>query len=498
MVRYDWFHGVRQVRNWIGNNTNTITESWPSFTASGVPPIVSNRKPFSRLFGNILSLNYLNRPGLQNICAVTGKGIDSSMGSHLKQGVPTMIEPAFPELFLPNWPYEDLRLFITNQSKIEGSTEDFSNDEKFCTRVDPNTEDMAALYGHDQVTYNNQSSAICLALLHILIRSNGDREHLKGCKNTYLEAFRNAQEKYKKGLCIGEVATYLEDYITDTSVEWFFVHIAYFRFILAAASPEKSDRWKDFGKNRYTFFDKSLFDENFDPDSDEHVGPELITSLYNARYRASVVRGAAVYKPQFWYELELNAEIADLETRITRGELSRDQCDQEIASFKELNPEASTHYNVIRLLEGKYIKFARFFYNSSADGGMLTNYCVKENIYEELHNYMNGLFLTLFALELPSARTVLTTIFRIQFWFIHIMPWHRGSAAGMNMIRYVLIAYYNYRAHALGRPMLPTVPSRRGYFPDLEAFLTCETEDDFVKGSFEDYYCVNYNVYCEE
>ena len=67
----------------------------------------------------------------------------------------------------------------------------------------------------------------------------------------------------------------------------------------------------------------------------------------------------------------------------------------------------------------------------------------------------------------------------------------------MSFFRFIMTAYYNYRANGIGRPLLPIAPPLMDYFPDLEALFCCSTEDDFVDLSMTEIYCVNYTAYCD-
>jgi hypothetical protein len=124
---------------------------------------------------------------------------------------------------------------------------------------------------------------------------------------------------------------------------------------------------------------------------------------------------------------------------------------------------------------------------------MLLNGKITYDQYIVIYIHMGSLFAELCRPELLPAREYLCRIFRIQYWFIHIMPFYRGSLAAMNMFRYVMTAYYNARALTEERPPLPIVPARFNYFPDLEALFSYRNEDDFAEASLRLIYCVDYS-----
>ncbi len=109
---------------------------------------------------------------------------------------------------------------------------------------------------------------------------------------------------------------------------------------------------------------------------------------------------------------------------------------------------------------------------------------------------MNTLFLTLFGEELLPAGEFLSQVFRIQFWFIHVMPFIGfGGSDEFFPLHHDRLLQLSRQRH---RPAVaPIAPPLMDYFPDLEALFCCSTEDDFVDLSMTEIYCVNYTAYCD-
>lgn len=131
--------------------------------------------------------------------------------------------------------------------------------------------------------------------------------------------------------------------------------------------------------------------------------------------------------------------------------------------------------------------------NAITPVGMLYNGYVVQ--FREIYQHMNMLFQEIVTGSLPPARMFLRRVFEIQYWFIWLMPYSRGSLAVMNMFRYVMLAYYN-RRQPDGTRRLPLAPSSPGIYPDLYALMMCGSPEEFIELSMSTLYCVNYHQYC--
>lgn len=380
--------------------------------------------------------------------------------------------------FLPPWPLDDLLAYISNPDDLAGLTENFSSNERFCTRVPQQQASMSTIYGHDQYVFNQQSAAICQALLQILANINNNPQDLPTAFAPCWEELLAARKDGRHALNTDDIQNTILACVGTTPVEKFFAYIAYFRHLLAAAAPMREETWHNFGANRY--LDGGAEDnECFDTPLDTPLEPD--------RYQPSVDRGKDGAARQDYLADIREKLVSGLRQALENHKLSQREFEEKIRAQEEKN-RALTSFDIAKVFGGQKVLFARI-----SKWTKLLNLRVPEETYINIYDYMNNLFETFFTPQLMPAQKWLETIFRIQFWFIHIMPYRRGSLAVMNMFRYAMTAYYNYRALKLGRAPLPIAPARIGYFPDLEALLCCRTEGDFTIGSCTTYYCVDFS-----
>lgn len=379
-------------------------------------------------------------------------------------------------LFLPAWPLDDLLPYVSNPEALSGLLEEFSQNERFCTRVARQQISMTEIYGHDQNVFNLQSSAACQALLQILIDANGDLQNLTVAFTPCWEALKAAGSKNQHKLDLDDIDTAILACVGNTPLEKFFAYIAYFRHLLAAAAPKREEQWQNFGANRYL-------------DEVDDMDPPLDTPLAPDRYQPSAKRGQNGAAFQDYLVAIKEKQVAGLRQALNNQRISQETFEQKLLEYDRKN-RALTSFDICKMFGGQKITFAKV-----DQWKKLLNLKITREKYVTIYDYMNNLFLSLFTPKPISARNWLETVCRIQFWFIHIMPYRRGSLAVMNMFRYVMTAYYNYLAHQRNAPMLPIVPARIAYFPDLEALFCCRTEDDFILGSLRTYYCVDFTYY---
>lgn len=372
---------------------------------------------------------------------------------------------------LPGWNLGNLVRHITDGDNLYQTTEEFLLQERFCARVSQNNNSMTSLYGHDQTLYNTQSQDICLTLMNILININSDLSQLPTQFLPCRQVLNNTLPNDFQHIDIPSIDGCVLVTVTDLPLELFFAYIGYFRHLLAAASPQREEKWDDYGATRYGDFDEET----------------LPTSLKPERYHDSVTRGRTGTTVQ---DCILNAKAkrkSGLKVKLDGGKISQNKYLELIGSIDQDNT-IPHKIDIIKVFNGDSICFGKI------EGfAMMLNGKISRDQYIAIYSHMDGLFAELCGPELLPAREYLCHVFRIQYWFIHIMPFYRGSLAAMNMFRYVMTAYYNARGLNHGRPPLPVVPARFNYFPDLEALFCYRNEYDFAEGSLRLIYCVDYD-----
>lgn len=350
----------------------------------------------------------------------------------------------WPQLH-PNCALENAGALIANPDPIPHQTEDFPDNRKFCTRPLEGDAEMVEIYGNAQDSFNAQSAKVCLILTDLLVRCGYNADDIGPAFQTNRVAYAKKPQGLKHLDPDWTETRVLSTKLSKNTAELFFSYIGLYRHIMAAMSPKREDDWNHYGANRF-----------LDPHN-EHIK----TPLAMPRYAPSVER----YKQSALYK-----KVAD---DIPDG------------------PD-NTHIPVLKRSPG--LPDICYFELSCGNGYWeLWNLQILGWQYELTYREIDTLFRELLTEHLKAAKDFLTIVFKIQYWFIHIMPYHRGSAAGMNLIRYIFTAYYNYRVRGTDRPPLPVVPSKRGYFPDLEALLTCMTPEEFVEKSMTEIYCVDFS-----
>ena len=377
--------------------------------------------------------------------------------------------------FPSGWDLPILAFTVTNADDITGLTESFQPDERFRARISDRVNPMESLYGHQQSLFNQQCESICLTLLKVLIDTEGNLSTLTTAFEPCWANLRDAQEQDVAPLVPADIRDLVLNTLGATPVEIFFSYIGYYRHLLAAAAKPREDRWDDFGANRYLDYEPR----------------PLSTPLKPTRYQPSVERarsGAAFEDYKAYVE---SRQEEGLRQKVNDNSLSQQDFEIQMEKNRARNQNLQS-FKINKVFGGRSICFARVDKWST-----LFDDAVDANDYREIYQYMDDLFVTLFGEDLLPAREFLAQVFRIQFWFIHLMPFHRGSAAAMSFFRFIMTAYYNYRTNGINRPMLPIAPPLMDYFPDLEALFLCRTDDDFVALSMNGIYCIDYNAYCD-
>lgn len=379
---------------------------------------------------------------------------------------------------------EDPEGLVATPDIIPALSEDFNRDYPYCLNISSGTAETEQIYGTDQQVYNRQSRAVTLALAEILLANHENPPRMASAFQDCLDHFTRAYpavsgiypgirpDRYRKTLVEG-----------GSQSETFFSYIAVFRYLMAATAGKRESAWENFGLNRYRNYEA------------------LYTPLDAPRYLPSVERFKADRRLLDAFIQSMKDEYD--EQQRARYEQDSDDSDdadsnplspaerEEIRNFRFSQYEQASSFPITKVLRGRLIQSIGTY----KDTPELINSCVSEEDYGFLFGEMDRDFARLLAPELLSAQTFLETLFAIQYLFIHVMPYHRGSYAVMGLYRHAMIAYYNHRARVLGRRLLPVVPTRRDYFPDLEALLCCVTEDEFIAASLSTYYCVDYRAY---
>lgn len=286
----------------------------------------------------------------------------------------------------------------------------------------------------------------------MLLQCGNDPGQLRDLWQDYWKEFRGLQGTEFKA------REFVPDAILESPVEYLFACLGVLRRCIAW-EVQAEHSWHQYGRNRY-----------------ENRG-QIATYTSGNRYAPSIAR----------CDIERMKDIYRNYAREREG--------PEISETFNQYLEELSYFEIVKTFSDK--KFVVGNLKNIGDRReIIYNYCVRHDDYEAIFAHIDALFLDLLDDPLLPPWEFLNRVFRIQYWFIHIMPFYRGSLAVMNLFRYAMTAYYNHRARIWDRPLLPIVPTRKDYFPDLEALLNCLTEDDFVAGSMTEYYCVSFAVLC--
>lgn len=344
---------------------------------------------------------------------------------------------------LPPCTLMNAEALIANHPPILGLTETFNDAYRLGANISGGQESMGEIYRANQKTFHDQSSQVILSLAEVLLRCNGNPNKLDKAFKRNLHTYKEKYGEISDRPALMNVLAVLTPEMSPTEI--FFSYIAFYRHLMALTVPCKNQLQKEeqesFGVNRYSLQPK----EN------------LSTPLTPPRYQPSVQR---------FKECPLHQQYVQLGLGETSFIIKKQCGNRGIENIAEIR-----------------------------DYEVLLNYCISEDDYNYIYETIDPLFAGLIGDELLTPTDFLSRVFRIQYWFIHIMPYLGGSLAVMQIFRHTMIAYYNYRAQELNRQLLPIVPARTDYFPDLEALLCCATEQEFVDGSMTNYYCVNFTAY---
>lgn len=362
---------------------------------------------------------------------------------------------------------------LQNPGTIVGLTEDFAANRRFCARPEDGETELDKVYATNQDAFNAQSEAACLALAQIVIECQADRsQSLCQSLRERLQALRDGLASLPYLTSESSVEDVFSTRLNNSPAELLMSCFALYRRLLATHS--RTEACADFGALRY---------------GKESTG-RLATPLDAPRYQPSVERCSAGAAFEGYVELSLALERESMENDPFGIDYPEDEIIERLAKLEEIYRDKPDSFELIRRLDNTSISFGK------VDNSIyLENFRITDEHYELVYGEIDSLLLGLLDDILPDPAAFLDSVFRLQYWFIHIMPFWRGSAAIMNWVRYVMTAYYNHRAQEDDRAPLPTVPSRAGFFPDLEALLCCPTPDDFVEKSMTEIYCADYTAY---
>lgn len=327
----------------------------------------------------------------------------------------------------------------------QGYTENYDPQYCFLTRSSSDQSTFFQGYGGTQVQYNRRVAETVLVMSRILLDSNGYLPDIVPAFERYLLGYDQDQNPY--GIAaVTQIATEngvvdLRNVIwtfTETPCEYFFAYLAFHRHVIAFYAPSCKNREK-FGKNRYR--------RHYDGDDQDTI---LHTDIRRDPYRPT-------------WQTYLNRHKGKIIDRVL---------------FCSFPPEKISC--------------------GSLTNGNVYNGCISRVGYITIYSRMNDLLTQLVVGQnLLPKREFLRAVFEIQYLFIHLMPYDRGSLAVMNVFRFVMLAYYN-RRQPVPALRLPLAPTRTDAYPDLHALILCDNLEDFIEASFRDLYCVDYNLYCDD
>lgn len=348
-------------------------------------------------------------------------------------------------LFLKPETYQHYREYIEVPT-ANGVTESYRPEEIFLTRCSGDQSDFFNAYGGTNSDYNYRMGETALAMSNLLVECGGHPEQLTSAFQSYLKGYEAGERPF--GLAVTpsvenpddpgqeiDLRNVIENF-TLTSCEQLFAFLGFHRQAMAWHAKDRTVDPALFGKNRYT--------PRYGGKPEERT---LFTNLFNQPYDVT------------WEK------------------------------YKSKNKRGNMDRIVSCMMDGETIECG-----SIVDGTLYNGYVTSAQ-YITLYTRMDGLFCFILGPDLPLAGEFLRRLFEIQYWFIHIMPYYRGSLAVMNIFRYVMLAFYN-RKQTDETKRLPLAPNRRDVFPDLHALLFCKSAEDFIEASFKKLYCVDYNAYC--
>jgi len=388
-----------------------------------------------------------------------------------------MEEQDYSELPLPPCGINNAATLIENAGDIAGLREPFEEAYRFCALPEGGNQELQTVYGHGQSQFNDMSGQIALTLTDILL--NAFRNQALQDQESLLEGLRpfgpvltDYLATYGTSIPGTVASSTLSTILDDSPAELFFSYIGFCRQVLAfCAAPDSPDR-QDFGRPRYRPHDRA----------------GLYTPLTAPRYLPSIERARSGEALATYKELCKADRLAEFE-----DESSEDRPSPEIQAYYLSQYDDLDYFEIVRTIEDHTIRFGKVVRYED-----LENYSISEDEYRVVYSEIDRNFALLMAPDLPGVRQFLDAVFRVQYWFIMITPFHRGSAAAMGLFRHAMTAWYNYRIRGTSLHRLPIAPSRPGYQPDLEALLCCLTAEDFVTLSMDGLYCVNYNAYCDD
>jgi hypothetical protein len=383
-----------------------------------------------------------------------------------------MEEQDYSELPLPLCGINNADTLINNTGDIAGLQVPFEEAYRFCALPLGGMQELKTVYGHGQIQFNNMSGQIVLVLTDALSNAFENQESLFEGLRPFGPILTDYLGTYGKTLP-GKIASSTLSTMLDASpAELFFSYIGFCRQVLACcAAPDNRDN-QDFGRPRYLSHDRA----------------GLYTPLTAPRYLPSMERARSGNALATYIEQCKAERLADFE-----DESSEDRPSPEIQAYYLSQYDDMDYFEIVRTIEDHTIRFGKVVRFED-----LENYTISEDEYRVVYDEIDRYFALLMAPDLPDVRQFLDAVFRVQYWFIMITPFHRGSAAAMGLFRHAMTAWYNYRIRGTNLRPLPVVPSRPGFHPDLEALLCCLTADDFVSHSMAGLYCVDYNAYCDD
>ncbi len=343
--------------------------------------------------------------------------------------------------FIPYDQYRKHKRFIAVPVRPDAQTEEFKTKSRLSQNISIGRGHLKELYGADQAIFSRQMSEIALLVSYLLMECDHNPGLFSQKSLNYVASLHREPENEEPEQIFPDTAqNHCLQNISDTTFEAFLGVVALHRHMIGAEDH-------GFGINRYI----SAYKTSEIPSSHTVLSELRLTTHLGTRYLPVLTR----------YLERRNIEDPSA--------LARTSLDKKFGSYGVED---------VGIMEGENIH----------------HHLVDKQDYVMLMRHMDRLFTRLISEDM-STRYYLDAVFEIQYWFIHISPYQRGSLSVMDQILYIFITYYNRQAAITGKPMLPLAPNRLDIIPGLEALLHYQNVENFKAASAERLYCVDYTKY---